>query len=169
VRTAVTVIIASTALALAACSDTSTPTGGPASSAAGASAPASGSAKPARSLAEVDPCALLTAPDLAPILRNTAPDPKRETADGQVGCAWGDGEFRGVWLSFATGAAPEFKRPIQVGTRQGGVVEEMEYTCDVRVDIDGVGVDLRAVASDKVDWCPEATAALTAAVGRLGW
>ncbi|CRK58787.1 hypothetical protein [Alloactinosynnema sp. L-07] len=153
-------------LALTGCSSPA-PTAAPPSS--GTPTSTSTPPGPSRSLAEVDPCALLTGPDLAPILKDTAPDPRRDNADGHIGCAWGDGEFRGVWLSFATGDVPEFKRQVPVGTRQGGVVEELEYTCDVRVDIDGVGIDLRAVASDKVDWCPEATAALTAAVGRLGW
>ncbi|WP_436500733.1 DUF3558 family protein [Actinokineospora sp. HUAS TT18] len=167
-RTIVTLILAS-AFALTACSEAAAPP--PASGSTSASqAPTSAAAKPSRDLAGVDPCALLTAAELTPILRDTPPDPKRENADGQVGCAWGDGEFRGVWLSFATASAvPPVQRPVRIGARSGGVVEELEYTCDVRVEIDGVGIDLRAVASDKTDWCPEATTALTAAVAKLGW
>jgi hypothetical protein len=119
----------------------------------------------ARDISGVDPCALLSVEDVRPILANTPPAPRREGA----ACAWGDGEFRGVWLSLTKAAPAEGKRPIDVGGRQGVVAEEMEYTCDVRVDLDGVAIDLRAVASDKTQWCPEAATALAAAVGKLGW
>lgn len=122
-------------------------------------------AAPARDISGVDPCALLTADDVRPILANTPPDPRREGA----ACAWGDGEFRGVWLSLTKAAPVEGKRAIDVGSRKGIVAEELEYTCDVRVDIDGVAIDLRAVASDKTEWCPEAATALAAAVAKLGW
>lgn len=75
----------------------------------------------------------------------------------------------GVWLSLMKSAPAEGKRAIDVGGRKGVVAEEMEYSCDVRVDIDGVAISLRAVASDKTEWCPEAATALAAAVGKLGW
>lgn len=120
---------------------------------------------PARGISAVDPCTLLSADDLRPILANTPPGPRREGA----ACAWGDGEFRGVWLSLTTAAPVEGKRAIDVGGRKGVVAEELEYTCDVRVDIDGVAIDLRAVASDKTEWCPEAATALAVAVRKLGW
>ncbi|MGH3860203.1 hypothetical protein [Actinokineospora sp.] len=74
-----------------------------------------------------------------------------------------------MWLSLTKAAPVEGKRAVDVGGRKGVVVEEMEYACDVRVDIDGVAIDLRAVASDKTEWCPEAATALAAAVGELGW
>ncbi|SDH79981.1 Protein of unknown function [Actinokineospora alba] len=119
----------------------------------------------ARDISAVDPCALLSVEDVRPILANTPPAPRREGA----ACAWGDGEFRGVWLSLTKAEPVEGKRAIDIGGRQGVVVDELEYTCDVRVDLDGVAIDLRAVASDKTEWCPEAATALAAAVRKLGW
>lgn len=120
---------------------------------------------PARDIAGVDPCGLLSADDVRPILSTTPPAPRREGA----ACAWGDGEFRGVWLSLMKAAPVEGERAIEIGSRKGVVVQEIEYTCDVRVDIDGVAIALRAVATDKTEWCPEAATALAAAVDKLGW
>lgn len=131
-----------------------------------ATQPVTSGAASGRDLSKVDPCSLLTVDDLRPVLSNTAPDPRKE---GDVGCAWGDGEFRGVWLSFVAGDQPKGIRAITLGGKQGVVIEDPEYTCEVATEVDAVAITLRVAASDKVEWCQEATTALTAALTKLGW
>ncbi|RZS37821.1 uncharacterized protein DUF3558 [Herbihabitans rhizosphaerae] len=136
-----------------------------------------------RNYLSIDPCALLTADEVAPYLvesdRLAEPQARREDFSAQPRCVWRrpDRAFF-VELSLRPPAADSERvesRKLAVGGNPAYLSPDGRHTCRLEVDTGGVSVLMdvapgsRSAVDDDGDVCAEVTTSVTTVLGRLRW
>lgn len=120
-----------------------------------------------------DPCTALRPDELTLYLKTTPANPTRADDGGKHVCVFGDGEFRGVWLTLWKPAdAAEVSgfgtRDVTVAGKKGRV-DDQDYSCEIVLGDAQAAVSLHTVSMDQAKWCDQTEKTLTAVLPRVGW